>query len=40
MLTRYGGEGPSDEELRAGWRTDERTVVVLVDPSCERGAAL
>ncbi|PRW56026.1 methanol dehydrogenase [Chlorella sorokiniana] len=33
MLTRYGSDGPSDAELRAGWRTDERTVVILVDPS-------
>lgn len=35
MLTRYGNDGPTDEEIRAGWKTDERTVVILVDPSCE-----
>ncbi len=35
MLTRFGSEGPSVEEMRAGWSTDERTIVVLVDPSCE-----
>ncbi|KAL4457453.1 hypothetical protein ABPG75_012318 [Micractinium tetrahymenae] len=33
MLTRFGNDGPSVEELRAGWTTDERTVVVFVDPS-------
>lgn len=39
MLTRFGNEGPSVEEMRAGWSTDERTVVVLVDPSGEPRAA-
>lgn len=35
MLTRFSGDGPSVEEIRAGWKTDDRTVVVFVDPSCE-----
>lgn len=33
MLTRFGSDGPTVEEMRAGWSTDERTIVVLVDPS-------
>lgn len=35
MLTRFGNDGPTDEEIRAAWRTDDRTVVILVDPTCE-----
>lgn len=36
VLTRFGpSDEPSVEELRAGWTVDERTIVVLVDPSCE-----
>lgn len=35
MLTRYGGDGPSVEQIRAGWKVDDKTVVVFVDPSCE-----
>lgn len=35
MLTRFGNDGPTDEEIRAGWKTDDKTVVIFVDPSCE-----
>lgn len=35
MLTRFGNDGPTDEEIRAAWKTDDRTVVILVDPTCE-----
>lgn len=40
VLTRYGKEGPSVEELRREWATDARTVVMLVDPSCEPAPCL
>lgn len=33
MLTRYVGQGPDLDEIRAAWRPDDRTTVVIVDPS-------
>eukprot|EP00889_Picochlorum_renovo_P000082 jgi/Picre1/27112/NNA_000082.t1 len=34
VLSRYGpSDSPSIEEIRKGWQTDERTIVVFVDPS-------
>lgn len=33
VLTRYVGQGPDLDEIRAAWRPDDRTTVVIVDPS-------